>query len=64
MQEGDGCKMTSKRITVRFEDDLLKALELYCERNFADQSTVIRTALAQWPPVQKILEEFNKKKGR
>lgn len=48
----------TKRITLRIKDELLEALEIYCEENFADQSSVIRTALAQWPPIKKILDEM------
>ncbi len=51
-------KPKNLRKTVRLDPKLLEALEKYCERNFADQSTVIRTALAQWPPIKKILEEM------
>lgn len=50
----------TKRITLRIEDELLEALETYCEENFAGQSSVIRTALAQWPPIRDILNQITK----
>jgi len=49
--------MAEKIVTIRIKDPLLEALEQYCESNFADQSSVIRTALAQWPPIRDILSQ-------
>ena len=49
--------MTEKIITMRIKGQLLEALEQYCEENFADQSSVIRMALAQWPPIRAILNQ-------
>lgn len=46
-----------KIVTVRIKGHLLEALEQYCEENFADQSSAIRTALAQWPPIRDILKQ-------
>lgn len=52
--------MAEKIITIRIKDQLLEALEQYCEENYADQSSVIRTALAQWPPIRDILNQIKK----
>lgn len=52
--------MAEKIVTLRVKGQLLEALEKYCEENFADQSTVIRTALAQWPPIRAKLEEMKR----
>jgi len=49
--------MAEKIVTVRIKGPLLEALSQYCEENFADQSSVIRTALAQWPPIRDILKQ-------
>jgi len=47
-----------KIVTIRIKGHLLEALEQYCESNFADQSSVIRMALAQWPPIRDILKQI------
>lgn len=52
--------MAEKIVTVRIKGQLLEALDQYCEENFADQSSVIRTALAQWAPIRAKLEEMKK----
>ena len=42
-------------------DPLLKrALQKYCEKNFIDESSAVRMAVAQWPPIKEILDELRK----
>jgi len=51
------------RATVRLPDEVARALNAYCQDNYVDSSTVLRTALINWEPFKEYLEkEKNKKK--
>jgi len=49
--------MTQKRVSVRIPGEIARALDNYCCDNYLDRSTVMRTALLKWEPLQKYLEE-------
>lgn len=50
--------MKTEFIQARIPAELKKAIETYCGRNFIDPSSVLRMALANYGPVQKVLEEL------
>ena len=45
-------------LQVRMDHILKKAIRKYCELNFIDQSSAVRIAIAQFPPIRKIIEEL------
>lgn len=50
--------MKQKHVSVRLPSELAQALEKYCQENFVDRSTVLRTAFIQWEPIRKYLERI------
>lgn len=46
-----------QHVSVRLPEKIARALDKYCEDNFLDRSTVIRTALINWEPLKKYLKE-------
>ncbi len=49
--------MTQQRVSVRLPGELARALDAYCKDNYLDRSTVMRTALLLWGPLQKYIKE-------
>ncbi len=45
---------------IRVDPLLKRATQEYCKRNFIDESSMIRMAVAQWPPIAAILKELRK----
>jgi hypothetical protein len=48
-------------LQVRMDSILKKAIRKYCELNFIDQSSAVRIAIAQFPPIREIIEELQTK---
>jgi len=48
-------KNMDQRVSVRLPGEIARALDKYCEDNYMDRSTVLRTALIHWGPLQKYL---------
>ncbi|NLK40079.1 MAG: hypothetical protein GX303_07585 [Clostridiales bacterium] len=49
--------MTQQRVSVRLPGEIARALDKYCDDNYLDRSTVMRTALLHWGPLKKYLKE-------
>jgi hypothetical protein len=49
--------MTQQRVSVRLPGEIARALDKYCDDNYLDRSTVMRTALLHFGPLQKHLKE-------
>lgn len=49
--------MTQQRVSIRLPGELARALDAYCKDNYLDRSTVMRTALLHWGPLQKYIKE-------
>ena len=54
--------MTQQRVSVRLPGEIARALDKYCDDNYLDRSTVMRTALLHWGPLQKYLKGGKKVK--
>ena len=50
-------KPKTEYFQMRVDPILKKALRIFCERNFIDESGAIRMAVSQFPPIKKILDE-------
>ncbi len=53
----------SEYFTMRADPELKRAVAIYGERNFIPETNVIRMAIAQFPPIKKILEELRAEDG-
>ena len=49
-------KNMDQRVAVRLHGEIARALDKYCEDNYLDRSTVMRTALINWEPFKEYLE--------
>lgn len=50
-------------VSVRLPEKIARALDRYCQDNYLNRSTVIRTALINWEPFKEYLErEKNRNK--
>ena len=49
-------KNMDQRGAVRLHGEIARALDKYCEDNYLDRSTVMRTALINWEPFKEYLE--------
>jgi len=54
-------KNMDQRVAVRLPGEIARALDKYCEDNFLDRSTVIRTAIINWEPFKEYLEREKNK---
>ncbi len=54
-------KNMDQRVAVRLPGEIARALDKYCEDNYLDRSTVIRTALINWEPFKEYLEREKNK---
>ena len=52
-------KNTEQRVSVsvRLPGEIARALDRYCQDNYLNRSTVIRTALINWEPLKKYLKD-------
>ncbi len=48
--------MTQQRVSVRLPGEIARALDKYCDDNYLDRSTVMRTALLHYGPLQKYIK--------
>ena len=53
-------KNMDQRVSVRLPSEIARALVRYCQDNYLDRSTVIRTALINWDPFKEYLEREKK----
>ena len=49
-------KNMDQRVSVRLPENIARALDRYCQDNYLNRSTVIRTALINWEPFKEYLE--------
>ena len=56
-------KNMDQRVAVRLPGEIARALDKYCEDNYLDRSTVIRTALINWEPFKEYLEREKNNKA-
>jgi len=54
-------KNIDQRVSVRLPGEIARALDRYCQDNYLDRSTVIRTALINWEPFKEYLEREKNK---
>lgn len=57
----EGGIIMRKHVSVRLPREIYNALEAYCKDNYIDKSTIMRTALIHWEPMQKYLYKERKK---
>jgi len=48
-------------VSVRLPEKIARALDRYCQDNYLNRSTVIRTALINWEPFKEYLEREKNK---
>jgi metal-responsive CopG/Arc/MetJ family transcriptional regulator len=53
--------MKDTRVTVRLPGEIARALDKYCNDNYLDRSTAMRTALINWEPFKEYLEREKNK---
>ena len=56
--------MTQKKTAyfqMRVDPELKEALRRFCAENYIDESGAIRMAVAQYPPIKRILDELRTK---
>ena len=56
-------KKKQEYFQLRVDPVLKQALQEYCKINFIDESSAIRMAVAQFPPIKKILEDMREVEG-